>query len=243
MPENTEASLASFETTHLTLLERVRDGDPAVRRPALEEFLRRYLPALRAHLVIRRRLPPDQAEEMLQNFVTAKVLEGEVVGRFDHNRGVRFRVWLRRVLDNYLIDRLRRARPGREVSLEGLEQPLPDEAADEPSAAFDGAWAREVLAEAIRRMQGECAAGGRADVWGLFTARILAPILEGAEAVPYERLVAEHGFRSPKEAMNALVTAKRAFRRALESVIAEYAKGADEISAEIDDLRRCLAHG
>ena len=44
-------------------------GDQGRQSAALEEFLRRYLPALRSHLVHRRRLNRDEAEDLLQAFI------------------------------------------------------------------------------------------------------------------------------------------------------------------------------
>jgi len=43
--------------------------------------------------------------------------------------------------------------------------------ADQTSAdVFDVAWAREVIAETLRRMQAECEAAGRDDIWRVFRA-------------------------------------------------------------------------
>ena len=44
------------------------------------------------------------------------------------------------------------------------------------------------------------------------------------------------------QAANLLVTAKRTFARVLQSVIAEYALGEEEIEAEIAELKSILAH-
>ena len=45
------------------------------QREALGVLLRRYLPALRTFLILDRRLTPERAEDLLQGFVTSKVLE------------------------------------------------------------------------------------------------------------------------------------------------------------------------
>jgi hypothetical protein len=108
--------------------------------------------------------------------------------------------------------------------------------------AYDVAWARRVLDEAVQRMRAECAASGREDVWGMFECRVLGPVAEGTEPADYEELVRRFGFQSPSQASNALVTAKRMVARSLRSVVAEYTRDAAEVEAEIQDLHRILAN-
>jgi hypothetical protein len=54
-------------------------------------------------------------------------------------------------------------------------------------------------------------------------------------------VVVRFGFKSPTEASNALVTAKRMFVRALRSVVAEYATDEAGINGEIEELRAILS--
>jgi hypothetical protein len=79
------------------------------------------------------------------------------------------------------------------------------------------------VTETVARMQAECQAKGRLDRWGVFKARLLDPILDGTRAPSYEELIARLGFRSPAEASNALITARRQFDRLLREIVAEYA--------------------
>ena len=57
------------------------------QREALGILLRRYLPAMKTYLVLQRRLSPDQADDLLQEFVVSKVLEQRVIDRSDRDRG------------------------------------------------------------------------------------------------------------------------------------------------------------
>ena len=82
---------------------------------------------------------------------------------------------------------------------------------------------------------------GRADLWGVFQCRVMAPILEGAQPVDYGQLVERFGLKSPAHAWNVLITAKRIFARTLRSVVAEYCRDDDEIESEIAELRGILA--
>ena len=84
-------------------------------------------------------------------------------------------------------------------------------------------------------------ASGRSAYWSVFDCRVVAPIFDGVEALPYDQVVERFGFRSPTEASNALVTAKRMFVRALRAVVAEYARDEDGIDREIEELRAILS--
>jgi hypothetical protein len=112
-----------------------------------------------------------------------------------------------------------------------------------PDEAFDAAGAREVIAQAMRRTRERCVSDGREDVWRVFEARMLCPIMDGAQLVPYERLIDELKLADMAAAANLLVTAKRTFTRALRSVIGEYEKDKDRIDDEIRELRAALSRG
>jgi RNA polymerase sigma-70 factor (ECF subfamily) len=215
-------------------------------REALGVLLQRYLPALRAHLVLHRRIAPDLADDLLQSFVSRKVLEQRLIARSDRSRG-RFRSFLLKALDHYVIDQVRRNKsrggalaPAQLDELAELDL-ADDDAEAQPSQAFDRAWAKEIVAEALRRMRVECERTGRADLWGVFEHRVLAPSLHGAEPVPYERLVQTFKLDSHAQASNVLMTAKRTFARTLRSVIAESAEDDAEIEQDLKDLKQILA--
>ena len=89
-------------------------------------------------------------------------------------------------------------------------------------------WARTVLAETVRRMEADCRnpAGDqprRSYIWEMFRIRLLAPIFDDVAPVPYEQLIERFGLRSPTDASNMLLSAKRIFKMHLNNVIKEYA--------------------
>jgi hypothetical protein len=98
-----------------------------------------------------------------------------------------------------------------------------------------------VIAQAVEQMRMTCETTLRADVWGVFEGRVLAPILGQAQPVPYAQLVEQFGLRSPTQASNVLVTANRMFERLLRGVVGRYEKSATEIDDEIRDLWRILS--
>jgi RNA polymerase sigma-70 factor (ECF subfamily) len=228
-------------------LARQRTDHPAARE-ALAVLLKRYLPALRSHLVSDRRIDPERAEDLLQGFVADKIIEQKLLDHAARERG-KFRSFLLATLDHYVISAHRLASAAKRRPETGLAA-LADNADrleaggnDDPARAFDVAWARELIAEAIARMRAECDRSGRPDVWRIFQARVLVPAMEGGEPVAYEHLVRELGLEAPLIACSLLATAKRMFARNLRAVAGEYADTSGAADAEISELREILAAG
>ncbi len=182
---------------------------------------------------------------MLQSFVSDQVLQRDLIARADRKRG-KFRTFLLTALDNYVISRLRRENadkraPERAALVDMREHPEMVRTECGPAEKFEVAWAREVLAEAVRRMRADCEKRDRVEIWRLFEQRVVGPSLGDMDPVPYEELVERLGFKSPSQAYNALVTAKRTFVRSLESVVGEYVADGEGVEAEIRELRAILS--
>src|SRR5262245_32491847 len=101
--------MARFATTHWYL---VGAAEPEARRDAAGEPPTRYLPALRAHVVRRKGVRPAEADDLLQGFVSQKVLEQEILMRVVPGDG-KFRTWLLAALDRYAVSASRQATPAR----------------------------------------------------------------------------------------------------------------------------------
>jgi hypothetical protein len=236
----------SLPTTHWSLVRAAgSDETEESRRKALAGVLRTYFPAMRAHLLIKLRIPAGESEDLLQGFVADKVLEQEVLRAADQAKG-RFRNFLLTALDRYVFDQHRwsgaKKRGGGETRVPIEEAALVAVAVGAgPDEAFDVAWARQVLTEAIQTMQEQCRAGARLDLWDVFESRVLASTLGGGRPIPYGELLARHSWKTPAQASNALVTAKRMFVRVLRSVIARYERDDADIDREIDDLHRLMS--
>src|SRR4051812_23478431 len=93
----------AFPQTQWTLLGRAGEATSDGQRQALGTILQRYMPALRTHLLLERRLAPERADDLLQSFVSRKVLEQKLIRQADRQRG-RFRTFLLRTLNNFVID-------------------------------------------------------------------------------------------------------------------------------------------
>jgi hypothetical protein len=229
-------------STQWSIVVRAAHVDPVVRQQAIAEWLARYLPALRTHLVLVKRIPGSAADDLLQAFIADKILDQEILGYASRQRG-KFRNFIFAAVDRFVVDddRYQRARKRAPEGTEMLDEGLPDTAAPSPSRASDIAWGRQVIEQVVEGMKKECAEQNRPDIWRMFQLRLLGPFYEGTQPPAYQELVAEFGFRSPAQASNVLITAKRMFIRLLRARIAEYEPNAEAVEEEIRSLRKILS--
>ena len=234
-----------FPTTHWSLIGRANDGLEDLRREALNTLLERYWTPLNTRLVVWKRIAPEEAEDLVQGFIQEKVLQRNLLAVADGQRG-RFRNLLATALDNYVATQWERRSAKKRSADHGVA--LDDQAwqnqpgaVESPDEAFDTAWARAVLTQALEGMKADCQASRREDLWGLFEARVLRPILEDCEPPGYDELVRQFGYASPSQATNALVTAKRMFARHLRAIVAQYALDDNDIEAELSELLTILS--
>lgn len=235
----------SLPTTHWSLLRRAGSPDRTLAARALGELLVRYLPALRAHLLLGKRLDPHRVDDLLQAFVTGKFLEKNLAAEADPARG-RFRNLVLTALDRFVISEHRREAAAKRRADGVLDEGIAEDVVaptPTPGREFDAAWAREVIAAALDRMQSDCGRTGRDDVWEVFDARLVRPIFEGTAPPDYAELIARFAIPSPTVAANLLITGKRMFARCLRAVISDYATSPEEISAELAELEHALNLG
>src|SRR5688572_9796339 len=207
-------SSRGFPSTHWSAIDRASREDSQCERPAMSDLLRRYLPALRAHLLIRRSVPRDQVDDVLQEFIAGKILEADIIDRADRTKG-KFRTFLLTALDRYVISRRRHdnaeKRGGADVtgSLKANDSASTSVKATSSSEdTLNVAWARQILREAVQRTRAQCERDGRADTWGVFESRVLLPALYGTKPPDYAQIVARHAYRAPTQMWNAVRTGK-----------------------------------
>ena len=234
-----------FPTTRWSLVARAGQNDTEARREALEQILVRYLPALRAHLTCGKGLEPGTADGLAHGFGARKRPDKDLIAGAEQDLG-KFRTFLLTALNRFMINQFRDERAKKRAPCDGVVLGVSDptwlaQTEASPSVAFDVAWARSIVTEAVRRMRAECQESNRMDLWGVFECRVLGPALEGSDPVDYEQLARRFGFQSPTQASNVLVTAKRMYARTLRLVVGEYARSSGEIESEIGELREILA--
>jgi len=234
-----------WPTTHWSLVGRAGSGTVEDRRRALSALVQIYIPVLRWHLLTRRGIRFDRVDDFLQEFLLSKILEKEILQLADRGRG-NFRTFLATALDRFVINQIRdqsAAKRGGFRRGEVEEDSLPPAHTLVPGNSFDYAWARQVIGQAIRRMQRQCAANHRDDIWRVFRGRVMLPALRQAEPISYAALVEECGLESASQASNILVSANRMFVRALRQTLAVYQETESEIDDEIRDLWAAVSRG
>ena len=231
-----------FPTTQWSLVDRFRHS--GVDPHHMGEFLERYRGALLAFLKAQLGRNRPDLEDLVQGFIADKILAEKILREADAGRG-RLRNFLMRSLSNYALNCLRANRASRRAPSQGLRSldDLGSDAAsytEEAQSRFEVEWARTLLGEALKRTQAESEQKGKLDCWGVFQARVIRPHLEGVTPLGYDELIEQYGFRSPAEASNRLMTAKRMFERNLRSVIGEYVTNPREVEDELRDLPLAL---
>jgi DNA-directed RNA polymerase specialized sigma24 family protein len=228
-----------FPRTDWAELSKAAEAEPA----PLDRLIRLYWQPLKIFLVATFPSLSGHADELLQDFAGDKMLREGWLKKADQTRG-RFRDFLKTSLRNFILDHLNRADvKNHPVSLEELELEIPETPASVEE--FDLAWARAVLAETLRRMEADCRKPGkdqprRLCIWEMFRIRLLEPVFNNAPQMPYDQLVEKFGLKSPLEASNTLLSAKRIFKGHLDEVIQDYA-GQDAASAlEVQALKDFL---
>jgi hypothetical protein len=213
----------------------------------LDQLIRLYWQPLKIFLLSAFPSLHNQAETLLQDFAQDRMLKEGWLLKADQNRG-RFRDFLKTSLRNFVLDYLNRAEvrnppvslddPERqqEPALANIEAPA---ASAGEAEAFDLAWARTVIAETLRRMEVDCKNPAaeqprRTYIWELFRVRLLEPVFHDAELPPYDELIERFHLKSPTDASNTLLSAKRIFKGHLNEVIREYA-GQD--AATVTEIR------
>jgi RNA polymerase sigma-70 factor (ECF subfamily) len=219
-----------FPTTNWSNIRQAGAAD-AGRNAALDELLRRYWPALWAHLVYKKKVPPEQAEDLVQSFIHEKMLEGNVLQRANPHKG-KFRTFLLTALDHFVIDSRRKERPAA-----GSDEPPCEAGVEAGPDVFDVARAMHVLIDSVRRMRAECEAKRRPDLWGVFVERALAP-LQGTAPLSYQLLAVRLELSSAKQAANRYLIAEAMFRRHFRTLLAEEA---DDVEEEAREFRRIFS--
>jgi len=213
-------------------------GPAAVADTArLDRLLRLYWTPLRIFLLASFPSLKDQADVLLQEFAEDKMIKAGWLQRADPQRG-KFRDFLKTSLRHFVLDRLSRAEVKHApLSLDELEVDLPGPEAT--AEAFDLTWVRTVLAETLRRMETDCKDPAadqprRGQIWEMFRIRLLEPLFNDAPQVPYDQLIQTFGLKSPTDASNMLLSAKRMFKAHLTRVIKDYA---EQDAATVEEIR------
>lgn len=231
----------AFPTTHWTIVNALKNSPLEVRHATLTDFLERYSPAFRLHLLHGRGITHEQdLEDSIQGFIADKFIAKNILDYVNEDGG-RLRDYLRRCLDNYVYSQHRSKISkawDQRVSWGDLNLDLVDRS--EQISDYEVAWARTVMTEAIIRTKDQFFHSKRAHIWDVFDLSIVRPLFTGTEAVPYADLANRMGL-SAKDVRNRRISAMRAFGKHLNEVILEYVGDVPgAVDEEISDLNRIM---
>jgi hypothetical protein len=182
-------------------------------------------------------LQPDLVEDFVQEFVLKKILEQNVVAKADSDRG-RFRSFILKALDNFVRDYFRSRK--QQDQLDEFGEDIVEAQPMGATSVFEAAWARQVFCNAVNRFKVDCDETNNPSRWMLFKERLLVPVISGKETDDYGELAKKCNFESPKQARNAMVGAKRAFDKAMRSVVQDYVLDESLVESELGDLFQIL---
>lgn len=226
-----------FPTTRASAVLGVRSADPEERSRSLELITLAYWKPVYKYARLRWRLPPDEAEEVTQDFFT-RALDKDLFASYDAARG-RFRTFLRTCLERFVVDRRRVAvaqkRGGGKISLSldfadaehelaGASPPGPD-ALDE---YFEAEWVRHLLSLAVEELRKHCEARSKQVHFRVFERYHLA---NPHEPPSYAEVASELGI-STIDVTNRLNWARREFRRTVLETLHGITASEDEYKTE-----------
>src|SRR5580704_18320274 len=194
-----------FPRTNWAEVGKAAEGDEA----RLDRLIRLYWGPLKIFLVTTFPKLRDESDILLQEFAEDKILRDGWLKRADRTRG-QFRHFLKTSLRNFVLDRLNRAEVKHApISLEELELELPS--AEASSEEIDLIWVQTVLAQTLQRMEADCKNPSaeqprRENTWEMFRIRLLEPIFNDADPMPYGQLIERFKLRSPMDASNMLLS-------------------------------------
>jgi RNA polymerase sigma factor (sigma-70 family) len=198
------------------VIERIRDGEEAVRQHAFGDLVAGYWKPVYTHLRLTWRLSPEDAQDLTQAFF-AEAFEKSWLARYDPSKA-RFRTFLRvcadRVVMNWRQSAQRQKRGGdaRLVSLdfetaEGELREHPLAVLPEADELFRQEFIRALFARAVDDVRREYEAAGRHLHLAIFERYDLDPDSQ----VSYAALARELGL-STAQVTNYLAQVRRSFR-------------------------------
>lgn len=228
--------MSRFQTTRWSVVLEARAGSEESRR-ALELLCRTYRAPVVAFLRGRGSSNED-AEDLAQAFFT-RFIERDFHAQADPARG-RFRSFLLTSLKHFLDDAREREQAlkrGGRVQWQSLDDGAELAGAREtPEQAFERAWAQAALRAAMRRLQAETSAAGKAALF----AQLCEFLIERPDESEYQRIAETLNLRR-----NTLAVAVHRLRVRLRELVreelADTATDARELDREMHELRQSLA--
>jgi RNA polymerase sigma-70 factor (ECF subfamily) len=238
----------AFLTTHWTLIEDIKTS-PDKNIALVDLLLETYWKPVYCYLR-RKGRDNEQAKDLTQDFFHEVVLNRNLVGRADKDKG-RFRSFLLYALNQYLINKDRDKRAQKRIprekltSLDMTDLPNLPESFSQASAedSYNYAWLSALLERVISEVRIACNEHGMQIHWLLFKEHVLDPILGASEPASLKELCDKYSIENTKKASNMMMTVKRRFHKILLDHVRKSVASEEQISAELEYLLKFLPKG
>ena len=237
-PNACSHTAARFEATEWTVVlgAAADQGDAALA--AMERLCRIYWPAVYA-FIRRQGHAPHDAQDLAQDFF-ARLIEKQSLQHVDRDKG-RFRSFLIASLRNFLANARDHAHAAKRgggatvVSIEGEQAErgyfdIADARDATPEQSFDRQWALTVLDRAMKRLEQEQAAAGKAAQFAR-----LREFLSNAAEEGYDRAAADLGLK-PGTVSVAVYRLRQRYRDLVRAEVAQTVAAGDDVDAELGHL-------
>lgn len=229
----------SFPTTHWTLIARLKSGDEAISRNALEEICLQYQFPLYCY-IRRRGLDHHDAQDALHDFL-AKLLRLDSLKSADMNKG-RLRSFLATALQRFLINWHRAGRHRRqEINLDSADETRYEQeeftSVATPEVALDRSWGATLLQAALNDL---AAAEAKAERGPQFV--VLEPFLSPVDGAGDYEAAAKTLGQTESTARQMVKRLREKFRKFLRRRIADTLSDPsdEQIDDEMSALRKAM---
>lgn len=234
--------MSQFPETLWPMIDLACNESKTGSREHMGKLLETYWQPMYAHVRFKG-VDHQQAEDLVQEF-SLQILNNDLLAIADPARG-KFRTLLLTALDRFIVSRFRyetaaKRAPDSLGSLDAAEVDFVAAGEAPVSAAFDRAYALDVIAQVLSKVKEECEAADDVARWEIFENRVIGPMLDSSEVLDYAALAERHGLKDEKAAMNLLVTAKRQFTRILRSRVRDYVTRSADVDHYVEAVERDL---